>query len=585
MAQYSMNAYDADVYIRQFKGLISNGNDPDGDLMYAVEAENVDTTDGFLQPAADPVDYKGTSANAWTFDERYLSSTTYSSQLLDKLLTWYTGSTARITDDSYNSCFRNIAKMTVNVPASGHIYPTDVYIITSGNGLILKSVGNASIPGTNRENNIIVTGLVKTDGTVDTTYSENWGSDDPDVSDAHWEAVIFQSASIADPFGNDEYLPNAIFVSSPEKGLYAIQIPADMTGGLLGYTCFKVQTPVNFAHIETFGERLWGCGTDDDTLYYSAPYEPTNWQQDNDMPENGAGEIKQPNWDGDHFTGLRKFGDALIAFKQRRAWKITGTDISSLFMTEQFGFGTEFAKTVISSGERMYMANRNGLEYYDGSSVHPMMQDNLRELWSHIRQSAMDSMCAFLYENRKYCLAVPVDSDINNTMIVLDTMDGSVLYYKDMFIRDFISPVSEQNPIVLWNNGKRSMLKTIIFNAWDKDVATNRKTKWVTPWIELGRKDVMKGGYELYFTPEVRGENAVTFTITFQTEKKMKTKTYTAQPMTASEIAAGKQGKTKRLHFGGAGRRFRLIIETPANANLKWRLYGGIHIIAEIDKD
>jgi hypothetical protein len=40
----------------------------------------------------------------------------------------------------------------------------------------------------------------------------------------------------------------------------------------------------------------------------------------------------------------------------------------------------------------------------------------------------------------------------------------------------------------------------------------------------------------------------------------------------------------KRLHFGGSGRRFRLMIETQAST-APWRLIGGIQIIAETDPD
>ena len=54
MAYYSLHAYDADVWIPQFSGLMQ-ANEIASDLRYAMEAENVETFRGVLQPMAAPV--------------------------------------------------------------------------------------------------------------------------------------------------------------------------------------------------------------------------------------------------------------------------------------------------------------------------------------------------------------------------------------------------------------------------------------------------------------------------------------------------------------------------------------------------
>lgn len=633
MGQYSMNAYDADIYIRQFKGLISNGNDPDGNLEYAVEAENVDTTDGFLQPAADPAVAYIDENKEKSIDELLLDITGYYweqqfsgkteieiNALTLKFLQYYTGDTKKINEEGYKSKLRHVIKMNVEFPvetALGYKYvPGEIDIFTSGNGFFFTvSAPDNYLGGTDRCEPLPVTALYKMDGTIDDTFYEGWDMEyPPGYRDLGWSAAIYQGKQTTEegerpkpgPGGQIHgsgggtitytFCDNALYLSNKENGLYCIQafLKKMNIGGtkpIVQVECYKIETPANFECIETFGERLWGCCSiqDKETVFYSTPYNPFDWQQNNDQPADGAGQINEPNWDGDFFTGLKPFGNALFAFKKHRVWKLNGVDLGTMVITEQYGFGTEFINTVVSSGERLYFANRNGLAIFDGSTVRPLMQDNLRNLWSRVRQSAMDKMRAFLYENRKYCLAVPVNSDENNTLIVYDTIDGTVFFYEDMNIICFRHPIKAQEPIVLWRGETRSNLKRFDFNAWEKNLSGSRATKWMTPWIELGRKDIQKGGHDFYFTPEVKGENAVTFTISFQTEKKTKTKQYTVQPMTAVEIAAGKQGKTKRLHFGGTGRRFRIIIETPSGVDAgkayKWRLYGGIHLITEIDKD
>jgi hypothetical protein len=102
--------------------------------------------------------------------------------------------------------------------------------------------------------------------------------------------------------------------------------------------------------------------------------------------------------------------------------------------------------------------------------------------------------------------------------------------------------------------------------------------------MDFGVKSIKKGGFELYMIPEVQDE-AVTLKISIQTEKKLKTKTYTVQPLTADQREANKEHRGKRLHFGGTGRKFRIIIETDEGVTAPWRLIGGLQLIVETDPD
>ena len=54
MAYYSLHAYDADVFISAFAGLMQYGPGLDGDVRYAVEENNLETPAGVLQPMAAP---------------------------------------------------------------------------------------------------------------------------------------------------------------------------------------------------------------------------------------------------------------------------------------------------------------------------------------------------------------------------------------------------------------------------------------------------------------------------------------------------------------------------------------------------
>ena len=51
MAQYRLNAYDADVFIPEFRGLLQYGDPYNNDLRFSPDCLNVETPGGVLQPA------------------------------------------------------------------------------------------------------------------------------------------------------------------------------------------------------------------------------------------------------------------------------------------------------------------------------------------------------------------------------------------------------------------------------------------------------------------------------------------------------------------------------------------------------
>ena len=52
MAYFSLHAYDADVWLQEFKGINQADAEINADPRFAVEAENVETPLGVLQPHA-----------------------------------------------------------------------------------------------------------------------------------------------------------------------------------------------------------------------------------------------------------------------------------------------------------------------------------------------------------------------------------------------------------------------------------------------------------------------------------------------------------------------------------------------------
>ena len=349
------------------------------------------------------------------------------------------------------------------------------------------------------------------------------------------------------------------------------------------FTVSKVNTPKKFGVIERYAERIWGGAIPDDPdmLVYSAPFDPTDWEANAEHPEDGAGDISQPSWDGDSFTALRAFGNQLIAFKKTRVWRVMGTDPGEYTFREQFGGGAPFFNTLAVDTERILMADRDGLCVYDGLTVEPYYKGYICDLWREINVSAMNQMCGVLFQERYY-LAVPLgNSTVNNALIILNKRDGTLLCERDIYIESFLATSDRLYATSSSLPGKVMMIQ---YDSWLTGRARGSATRWVTPWMDFGYKKIQKGGFDLYFLGEVQ-DDPVTISFSVQTEKKIKTKKYTIQPLSRIDRMNNKNHRQKKLHFGGTGRRFRLIIETANGVTAPWRLIGGVHMIVETDYD
>ena len=542
MAYYSLHAYDADVWVPAFLGLRQQDESLNTDVRFATDVLNVETPNGVLQPHAAPEIIEDGNNS---FEEHKVET------IADFYRRWYDGPgskhwlIAAANGDIYYRQDGGYRWEKIERPQSVDPYQSNVWSWCTY---------ETSIQGVDHPIDVLLMSNAK-DGMIKITPPDRptiWD----DVNEYTWGDL------------NDESTGK----TWGELKTEAWNIEAVNTGDY------------KFGVIERHAERIWGGALPDDPdmLVYSKPYDPEDWTADQSIPADGAGTIQQPSWDGDSFTALRSFGDQLIAFKEHRVWRVISsydTDVP-FEMKEQFGGGAPFFNTIAVDVERIYFADVNGLSVYDGMSVTPFQRKLIEPLWRQINRSAMDQMCGVLFNN-KYYLSVPMgNSTVNNALIVVNMEENTILYYDDLKIESLLS-----TPEVVYATSSDLPGKVLKlgYNSWVLGKAGGGKTKWVSPWMDFGYKKIQKGGFDLYFTPEVQTE-AVTLNISIQTEKKTKSKTYTIVPLTEKELATNKEYRNKKLHFGGAGRRFRIIIETNGGT-APWRLIGGLHLVVETDPD
>ena len=338
-------------------------------------------------------------------------------------------------------------------------------------------------------------------------------------------------------------------------------------------TVTAVETPRKFGVIARCAERVWGGAIDGDPdmLMYSAPYDPFDWAQNDEFPEDGAGDVLQPSWDGDSFTALCAFGSQLLAFKRTRIWRVLGTHPGEYVFREQYGGGAPCEKTVAADGTRVLMLGRDGVYQYNGESVIPFEQEYAQAVFERMNPDALAKACACMWRGTYYCALALDQSPVNNAVLMYNTAENTWLLRQDTAVSAFL-PTED----ALYFAGS---LKPGRLYRWQEDCLLTGAAQpmlWVSPWMDLGLKHMTKSGFKLYLTVECA--QAAELLLSVETEKKTKTKRIVFQPP-----LKGSHARQKRVAFGLSGRRFRMRIES--RESVPWCISGGMQAEAELDAD
>ena len=329
-----------------------------------------------------------------------------------------------------------------------------------------------------------------------------------------------------------------------------------------------IATPKKFGVIARYAERIWGGGIPDDPdmLVYSAPYDPYDWSANAEIPEDGAGDVLQPSWDGDSFTALTAFGSQLIAMKRTRVWRVLGTDPGTYVFKEQYGGGTPCPQTVAVDNSRILMLDRGGVCCYDGESVTPFQQECAGLIFERVNPRAISEAAACLWKGTYYC-ALPLDeSPVNNAVLLFNTRENTWLLRTDVQVESFLPAqdalyfTSSSTPGCLW--------------LWQEDCVKTRSAgpmRWVGGWHDLDARQVVKHDFRLYLCVDCPEET--TLRLSVETENGEKSKLVRFFP----------GARQRCVPFYVRGRRFRLKLESEGDQ--PWQLLGGMQLEMETEEN
>jgi hypothetical protein len=373
---------------------------------------------------------------------------------------------------------------------------------------------------------------------VDITEAEAWNPE-------HWEMI-----TQTDPV-------DILLFTNATDGMYCLY------GDTLDVA--PMETPKKFGVITRYNERVWGSGIigDPDMMVYSAPYDPFDWEAQKEIPEDGAGDIMIPTWDGDSFQALRQYGSDLIAVKRNSTWRIYGTNPGEFTVQRQYGGGTIVENTLAVYNDAAYMLGENGMLRYNGNGAVPFLQDEVQTLMhDQVNRDVISRACAGI-RNQTYCLALPVNgSTFCNAILEYNTSSGAIAMRTGVSIDSFLQLDERLFYTAAQHPGR-------VFELRD-DIGKPLPTVWVSGYQDLLLKSSIKSAFTMYAM--IEAEAPVELYVGLRTEKKLKQKVYKVKP-----------GKLARLHLNNHGRIFRL--EIRSYSAVPFTIAGGIKLDLELDPD
>ena len=359
---------------------------------------------------------------------------------------------------------------------------------------------------------------------------------------------------------------DVLIMSNADDGMLIVY------GDSLDVTPYRVQPSTTdvekkFGVLTRHAERIWGAAIPDqpDMLMYSTPFEPLNWEQNNEYPEDGAGDIQQPSWDGDSFVALRTYGSYLLAIKKNRVWRVSGTNPGEYYFKEQFGGGTIVENTVVVYNDYMFLLSYDGLMMYDGTAVQQFRQPQIQDLMKRVNWAYAGGAVAAM-RGTVYSLALPIDSStINNAILEYDTAENTFNLRVGVYASSFLA----YENVLYYTDSRTGTGGALVGRVMKLDGSGEAlPMRWISAYQDLGYKSVTKSGFEVYLL----ADTDMKLTVGIRTEKKLKSRTV--------DLTAG---KAKRIRLNVSGRSFRLELSSDSGA--AWRLGGGIQINMELDSD
>lgn len=233
------------------------------------------------------------------------------------------------------------------IAPDGTIPSTDAYGHLDYQATISASSDNVEITDDAVEITLASVAGIKADDALDIsgTLTYTGGS---------FEVNIAAAVDAVDASANKIFLPLNTFLEL---------IPEGVASGIFNGSITR-EVP-NLDHVVEWNNRLWGASSTDNTVYACKLGDPTNWKyyQSTSLDSYYA----QQGTDGE-WTGVAKYSNHIIFFKQDTMCRIYGTSPATFQITNTEAFGVEkgSSKSVVTINDTVFYKSKIGIMAYDG---------------------------------------------------------------------------------------------------------------------------------------------------------------------------------------------------------------------------
>lgn len=259
-------------------------------------------------------------------------------------------------------------------------------------------------------------------------------------------------------------------------------------------------TPPRMKSIGLHYERVWGTGdrSNPNMIYYSEPLNPEGWTIDpNKLPEDRAGMIDLPTWDGGVCIGLSTIFDDVVVFKTRNIFRVVGTYPGEYKIVEVFSStGAIAERTIVSAGKYAFFLTKDGIYVYNGMSTEKLGGSKIDGI--KINNAYADKACAIVYKNKLYVAIPEGDSTVNNAVIEYDIEKGYFMVHRGFTVTAFC----EFNDKLLFTDGS-------YIYEWGSGYTYDGlpiQAYWETPESDFGQAANKKRVMMMYLTAEGNGK-------------------------------------------------------------------------------
>ena len=147
--------------------------------------------------------------------------------------------------------------------------------------------------------------------------------------------------------------------------------------------------------------------------------------------------------DGTKIKGMAVVYDDILIFKERKIYRLWGTNPSQMQKVELFNSSGAIAdKSIISTPQGCFFVHKDGIYLYDGSNVAKISQ-KIDKTWATIDISKIDTSVAYFWDN-KYILAVQTyGSDTKNLIIEFDVLTNNFTTRTGYSVESFVEFADE----------------------------------------------------------------------------------------------------------------------------------------------